>query len=432
MTHMNFMQNGFLKRAVIIAVLLFTFVVIGTISYGQEEVTIKFAVHWDAPFQPVQAAFDEAFMERHPEITVEIIYNTWADHNSIVPTWAAAGELPDIVYVHGSRATPWAAEGICGNLDAYIDATPDFDVEGIFPVALEMYQYEGSQYMIPYDHGVVLLGYNKDAFDAAGLAYPDETWTMDDLAEAARELTIPGQQWGFGGYYNGISLTNEGGVAFLGPWGAASFNDTEDALLFDTPEAREALEFWYGLMAEGVIPNAEDVAALSGNQSMYTGQAAMFGMPSWETPGMTDFATFAWDVAPWPEGPKGRVTGAFGSGFCVTTQAQQPDAAWLYLSEYLSTEGMEFMWGSSGRGSPAREAAYQSWLDSEYAPENAQYYLDALANYAINGRPFQSVTGPEVIDVITQNQSLLNTGEITVDEFIANVLEQAAPIFNRE
>jgi len=255
---------------------------------------------------------------------------------------------------------------------------------------------------------------------------------MDDLREAALALSIPGQQWGFGGYYNGISLAGEGGVSFLGPWGGASFNETEDVLLFDTEGSRAGLEFWYSLMAEGAIPNAADVASMGGGQIMYTGMDAMWAMPSWETPAFHDNAGFAWDVAPWPTGPAGRVTGAFGSGFCITTQSENPDAAWLYLSEYLSKEGMEFMWGSTGRGSPARQTAYQSWIDSELAPEHASYYLDALANYTVNGRPFQSVTGPEIMDVINQNQTLLNAGEISIDQFIANVMEQSAPIFARE
>ncbi len=410
---------------------IFALLVTGQV-FAQDPITLTLALHWEPSFQPTQEAFDQAFMERHPDIRIEVIYNTWGDHNAIVPTWAAAGELPDIVYTHGSRATPWAAGGICANLDSYIEATPEFDVAGIFPVALAQYQYQGSQYALPYDHGVILLGYNKDLFDAAGMAYPDETWTMDDLREAALALSIPGQQWGFGGYYNGISLAGEGGVSFLGPWGGASFNETEDVLLFDTEGSRAGLEFWYSLMAEGAIPNAADVASMGGGQIMYTGMDAMWAMPSWETPAFHDNAGFAWDVAPWPTGPAGRVTGAFGSGFCITTQSENPDAAWLYLSEYLSKEGMEFMWGSTGRGSPARQTAYQSWIDSELAPEHASYYLDALANYTVNGRPFQSVTGPEIMDVINQNQTLLNAGEISIDQFIANVMEQSAPIFARE
>ena len=42
---------------------------------------------------------------------------------------------------------------------------------------------------MPKDVNVVLLWYNKDLFDAAGLAYPDETRNHDAYAEAARRLT---------------------------------------------------------------------------------------------------------------------------------------------------------------------------------------------------------------------------------------------------
>jgi multiple sugar transport system substrate-binding protein len=55
--------------------------------------------------------------------------------------------------------------------------------------------------------------------------------------------------------------------------------------------------------------------------------------------------------------------------------------------------------------------------------------MHALANYAVTGHPYQSLTGPQVYDVISQNLTLLHTGAITVDEFIANVMEQSAPIF---
>src|SRR5688500_842244 len=68
---------------------------------------LSFGHHWEAAFQPVQEAWDNKFMEGHPEIVIKRTYNSWADHNTIVPTWAAAHTLPDIIYVHGSRSFPW-------------------------------------------------------------------------------------------------------------------------------------------------------------------------------------------------------------------------------------------------------------------------------------------------------------------------------------
>jgi multiple sugar transport system substrate-binding protein len=398
-------------------------------ALAQDQITLTVAHAWEISFMPHQEEWDKMFMEKNPDITISNINNTWGDHQTIVPTWAAANQLPDVLYVHGSRAFPWSKDGLLIDIQSYVDADEAFDVKGIWEEALRLYRYEGALHSIPYDHGPIILGYNKTLFDQAGVDYPGENWTMDDFKQAALALTVPGQQWGFSGYYAGIGLGNEPGVAHLGPWGGATFNDDETGLLLDSDEARAALNFWFDLMhKDHAIPNQSEFDSFPGGIWL-SGQVGMFGLATWGAPQMHDFATFEWDVAPWPKGPAAQKTGSFGSGYGVTRDSKNPDAGWRYLSAYLSVEGMEFMWGSSGRGSPAREAAYQSYLDSPLAPVHGQYYLDALKNYAVTGRPYESVAGPQVMNVVNQNQTLLQTGEITVDQFITNVMEQSAPIF---
>ena len=143
---------------------------------------------------------------------------------------------------------------------------------------------------------------------------------------------------------------------------------------------------------------------------------------------MVNNANFAWDVAPWPEGPAGRKAGSFGSGFGITRDSEIPDVAWTYLSEYLSKEGMEFMWGSTGRGSPAREAAYDSWLNSENAPEHVRYYLEALQTYIVTGRPYNTLAGGEILDVFNRHTDLIETGDMTVEEAVAGMIEEGTPV----
>ena len=77
-----------------------------------EKITLRVGHHWEVAFRPTQEAFDKKYQERHPDVAFAITYNTWSDHNTIVPTWAAANTLPDIIYVHGSRSFPWAFAGI--------------------------------------------------------------------------------------------------------------------------------------------------------------------------------------------------------------------------------------------------------------------------------------------------------------------------------
>jgi multiple sugar transport system substrate-binding protein len=390
---------------------------------------LSFGHHWEAAFQPVQEGWDNQFMEQHPEIVIKRTYNSWADHNTIVPTWAAAGTLPDIIYVHGSRSFPWAHEGIIVSVQEYIDSDKEFNIEGIWEEALRLYRYEGKQVSIPYDHGPLLMGYNKDIFDAAGQPYPAEDWTMEDFFETAKALTNKDNQlWGFG---DRLPLLGPGeGGATLRPWGAALMNEDQTALTLDTPEAKEAIQWWADLIFEhGVALSLEESAGITtilegGGGPFRSGVVAMDLVASWDTPSLAAFSTFNWDIAPWPAGPKGQGTGSFGSGFSITGDSKNPDAGWAYLREYLSTEGMIALWGSTGRGSPARKDAYDSWLQSEIAPEHGQYYLEALENYAKTDPPYATLAAAEILDIVGRETGLIKSGDKTVDEAVATIMEE--------
>ncbi|MCB0093902.1 MAG: sugar ABC transporter substrate-binding protein [Caldilineaceae bacterium] len=401
----------------------------GGAAASGEAVNVSLGLTWEAAFQSHQKEFDDKFMEAHPDITLEPVYNTWSDHNNVVPTWAAADTLPDIIYVHGSRAFPWAFEGITIPLQSYIDTDTEFNVEDVWAEALNLYNFKGEQHGIPYDHGPNLLGYNKDMFDAAGIAYPDETWTMDTLRETALQLTdaageVP--KWGWSAEMPGLS--NQDGVSSLGPWGAELLNTDENTLLLDTDAALESTQYWTDLiLVDKSAPTPAESQAFE-QGPWIAGQVGMAVVPSWETPSLASFSTFAWDVAPWPEGPVARATGSFGSGFSMTKNTQHPDQDWAYLREYLSKEGMEFMWGSSGRGSPARKSAYDSWMNSDTVPEHVHYYLDALDTYAITGRPYQTLAAAELNDIITRSVTLLKSGETDVASALAAIMEEGAPV----
>jgi multiple sugar transport system substrate-binding protein len=89
---------------------------------------------------------------------------------------------------------------------------------------------------------------------------------------------------------------------------------------------------------------------------------------------------------------------------------------------------MEFMWGASGRGSPARKDAYESWMTSEGAPEHASYYLAALENYAVTGRPYQTLAGGEILDIFNRNTDLVQSGDMTVEAAVEAIINDGTPV----
>jgi multiple sugar transport system substrate-binding protein len=119
-----------------------------------------------------------------------------------------------------------------------------------------------------------------------------------------------------------------------------------------------------------------------------------------------------------------QATGSFGSGFSITSNSQHPDESWTYLREYLSTDGMIFLWGNTGRGSPARKDAYESWMNSEIAPEHAEYFLEALDTYARTGPPYQTLAAAELLDIFGRETALIRSGDKTVEEAVATIMEE--------
>ena len=398
---------------------------LSSIAAAQDQVELTFGRHWEAAFRPRQAEYDEGFMERHPDIKIAITYNTWADHNNVVPAWAAAGTLPDIIYVHGSRATPWAHEGIIIDIHDIVTADEEFNVDGMWEESVRLYRVDGRIHALPYDHGPIILGYNADMFDAAGMDYPGEDWTMEDFAAAANELTDPDA--GIYGWDGRLDLGNGGGGFFLGAWGATTLDIDETMMTMNTPEAKEALEFWYKLIHEDkAAPTGTEAESFPGSQPFRAGVAAMGHIATWSTPSMRAQASFEWDVAPTPMGADGsRYTGAFGSGYGITPTSDKPDIAWRYLREYLSTEGMIFMWSLSGRGSPARPEGLEEWLNSDPAPPSGHYFLEAMFDYAVTGPPFKSLASPQVLSILGRERDLLKLGETTVDDAIAAIQDEA-------
>ena len=48
-------------------------------------------------------------------------------------------------------------------------ADEEFNVDGMWEESVRLYRVDGRIHALPYDHGPIILGYNKDMFDAAGM-----------------------------------------------------------------------------------------------------------------------------------------------------------------------------------------------------------------------------------------------------------------------
>lgn len=391
---------------------------------------IRVAHAWDASFWPTQEAFDKQFNEKHPDINVVGENTPWGEFRNKYMTQAAAGALPDIMYCQFAWAQQFIQQGSLINLQPYVDAQKDFNIEDFTKPSLVSYKKAGDLHLIPYDEGPLLLYWNVDMFDEAGVAHPTPEWTMNDLLEAAIKLTKgEGTEKIFG--FDGLPAPDGAMNAnYLYPWGAKFWNEPdENECYLNTSEAIEALQWWVDFRHKHhVTPTSAEWGSLQGGWNGFVaGKVAMFQQGTWYTPVLVKDAKFKWDLAHWPIGPKAHTTSSMGSGYGTTKDSKAPDAAWVYLNDYLSTDGQIFMWGSTGRGSPSRISAWDSYFASPAAPPSAKIVLEALTTYAVHD-VLDTINGPEITQKANETWDLVLLGEMDVTTAVAKISEDLAPI----
>ncbi|WP_395244894.1 ABC transporter substrate-binding protein [Agromyces sp. MMS24-K17] len=155
---------------------------------SDEPVTLS--ITWwggDARAEQTQAAID-AFEEEYPNITVEPQYADWNGYWDQLATAAAAGEAPDVIQMDELYLASYGARGALADFGGL-----EVDTAQIPDDALATGQVAGTQYALPIGVASYAIVANADLFAQYGVELPDDdTWTWDDYADLAVELTQKG------------------------------------------------------------------------------------------------------------------------------------------------------------------------------------------------------------------------------------------------
>lgn len=213
-----------------------------SLEVEDNESTIELVVwHSFAAESKEQATFEskiDQFMASNPSVEVKIsaIPYTEADNQFMVA--AQGGEAPDVVRLSNDQLGKIGHVRVGGQPlleDLRAHLTP-IERSKFDPRALNAMRYEGDLLGIPASQDCLSLLFNPVLFDAAGVDYPDENWTLDDMLLAASTLTsgdvsglaLPvkdpywwfGFQAGFGG-----SLFDQNGTPSLNSNGSSDSMD---------------------------------------------------------------------------------------------------------------------------------------------------------------------------------------------------------------
>lgn len=347
-----------------------------------ETTTLTWAM-WGSPEEiATHQAVADAFEAEHPEIQIEIVSYPWGDYFTAMQTTWASGDvenIPDVLFL--TPVLPYAAQGVLENLDPFIEAG-DYNLEDYWPALLEPAMYEGSVYGFPRDMSAEVLYYNKDIFDEVGIEYPTDEWTWDDLLAAAEALTVSE-----GGQTTRYGLAMEGGKfqLWVGQNGGGILDDVSNptACTLDQPEAVEAIEFFAGMMNDGIAMRDASLGQAGGDSTvMANGQAAMI-IQNASRVSQFNAAGLNYDVAPVPIPAGGqRSASAVGAAWTMSAASDDKDAAWVFLSWLQSTDGGQRIYTASGEILPALRSTANSdvFLDSAEPPASRQAFVTEAEN----------------------------------------------------
>lgn len=344
---------------------------------GGKEVTLRWYM-WTATDaeKEVWTGLAADVTKAYPNIKVTFETDAFASYWDKLQTQLASQTEADILGMQSLRMPGFAVRKALRPLKPFIEKDPDVKYDDFFTAIQNGLSYKDQVYAFSYDLGPIMLYYNKDLFDAAGVPVPSATEPMgwDQFREAAAKLSKPDA-----GQYGYVIQPSFGStIPWLWSAGGDYMNKEETACTLDSPESLAALEFITGLLKDkGAAPITDLANANFASEAFYSGKIAMTQNGPWNFVNVRKNAKFNWDVAPMPKGKAGSIVNVAGSGFGISNNTKYPEEAWKALKVITSKESLEKT-ARAGRGYPGRKSAVPAFKVPDAPPKNVDITAQIL------------------------------------------------------
>ncbi len=346
---------------------------------ASKKVTVQFSMSWltDKAIVPFWEAMGAAlgqsltgltkeFNATHPSMEVQLVQ--MANYNTLQTKTIgaiAAKDPPLIAQAYENWAAQYATGFYLSTFDSYINGPNGLtktDIADFFPKMWDSAKLaDGKRYMMPFNKSNVVLYYNKDMFNAAGITHAPTTWA--EFAEDCEKLNKTNDkgeqtQWG-------ASHTPSVDVWYglVHSFGGRVLSDTYDNVLFGNNNAAKAAT---QLFADLYTKKYMHYTTAYGDQSdLGNGKAGMY-MGSVVGRSYVEAAVgnkFELGEAPLPAGPNGAAVSLYGTNIVMFGNApkytqRQKDAAWAYIKWFTSSH-TQAVWAAQTGYLPARQSSLQ-------------------------------------------------------------------------
>ncbi len=284
------------------------------------------------------------FEEMHPDVKLKMD-DLPGGIEKLLAT-IAAGTPPDVFNADFERLPLFIENEALLDIMPLVKEDPDMDLGIYFPKLLAIHQFDDKLYGLPNDFTPLVIYYNKDMFNEAGLDYPKDGWTWEDFLATAKGLTRDTDgdgkidQYGFlfsKWFYQWIPWVWQNDADVLSPDGAKAEGYT------NSPETVEAITFFTDLLLKHkVAPTPTDWTAMVGGtwDKFLTGRVGMVLSGHWSMVGLQLSKHFNLEtvgVVGLPQNKK-RVTVFYESNYSIPATTKYPKEAYEFIKYWTGPE----------------------------------------------------------------------------------------------
>ncbi len=332
-----------------------------------EKIVLRMWVHTNnafiAGYEPLIAAYETA----HPNVDIQLENFEYDLYLQTLQTAMPAGEEADILQLFGTWTSQYYERlaPVPANVMTVEEAKKNF-----YAAPIGGYIVDGVLYGMPQEfnmeYGGVLV--SKTKFEAAGLTFPPQWKTMDDvLADAAAlsQIDSAGMMSTAGFHFTNADPISASFLAGIKQRGGDYWNADHTGFTFNTPEAKAQLQWMMDAVKAGAVdPIVFNDATNDVIGAFFQSKVGIGYIGTWAiAAGQTDFPDFAdeWDYVYLPpiQGEPVFVADS-GWGLTVSPNSKHGDVAWDFVKFVTADPVNAAQWNVASGTIPAMPSAAES------------------------------------------------------------------------
>ncbi|MCR8633039.1 ABC transporter substrate-binding protein [Paenibacillus radicis (ex Xue et al. 2023)] len=279
-----------------------------------------------------------AYKKDYPNVTLKIETLPINGYLDKAISSELGGNSPDVLDLDITMLPAMAGKDMLETWDNYIK---DLDVNDFHAGAWNGSKINGKMYGLPNRGESSVFFYNKTMFDEAGVSYPTDNWTQEDMLEMAKKITVAGKKYGVGIAASNSDPSNvfSSFSPVLWSYGGDFLNKENTEAIINKPEGVKAITFWTELYTKHkVVPEGSVNFALTKDvmPMFLNNQVAMMPNSSSMVDMLKKNPQVKWGMVLQPN--KFGRTG--GWSFTLPKSSKNKDAARQFVLWYMKPENM--------------------------------------------------------------------------------------------